>query len=79
MGDYLLTNGFGRFVNDIGFEVIFCRKGNPGSKGKIENVVKYVKENFLRGRKYTNIDILIHRSLHGWNEQVMALFMQPPG
>ena len=30
----------------------FCRKSDPESKGKIENVIKYIKYNFLRGRKY---------------------------
>lgn len=68
LGDYLLTNGFRRFVNDIGFEVIFCRKGDPESKGKIENVVKYVKYNFLRGRKYTNIDTL-NQQVISWLER----------
>lgn len=37
---------------------MFCRKSDPESKGKIENVVKYIKYNFLRGRFFTNIDTL---------------------
>ena len=36
----------------------FCRKADPQSKGKIENVVKYVKQNFLYNREYIDIEIL---------------------
>ena len=41
-----------------GFKLHFCRKSDPESKGKIENVVKYIKYNFLRGRVFVNIDTL---------------------
>jgi transposase len=52
MGDYILTKSFNVFVNQEHYEVIFCRKSDPETKGKIENVVKYVKYNFLRGRTF---------------------------
>jgi hypothetical protein len=58
LGDLVLTHGFRKFVSEIGFETVFCRKSDPESKGKIENVVKYVKYNFLRGRTFSNIDTL---------------------
>jgi hypothetical protein len=38
--------------------VRFCRKSDPQSKGKIENVIKYIKYNFLRGRVYYGIPVL---------------------
>ena len=68
LGDLLLTHGFRKFVNQTSFEPIFCRKNDPESKGKIENVVKYVKNNFLRGREFINIDMLNDESL-GWLER----------
>ena len=58
LGDLVLTHGFRQFVNEIGFEAVFCRKSDPESKGKIENVIKYIKYNFLRGRVFTDIDTL---------------------
>jgi len=58
LGDCLLTNDFKRFVSQHHFETIFCRKSDPQSKGKVENVVKYVKYNFLKGRIFTNIEQL---------------------
>ncbi len=64
LGDYLLTKDFSNFCKTQDFKAVFCRKADPQSKGKIENVVKYVKQNFLRGRVFINIDIL--------NEQALA-------
>lgn len=58
LGDYILTKTFRAFVNQEHFECIFCRKADPESKGKVENAVKYVKYNFLRGRRFTSIDRL---------------------
>ena len=36
----------------------FCRKADPQSKGKVENVVKYVKNNFLYGRPWYDLQTL---------------------
>jgi len=58
LGEYLLTQGFRTFVNEHHFETIFCRKSDPESKGKVENVVKYVKYNFLSGRLFEGEDKL---------------------
>lgn len=58
LGDCILTKTFNAFVNQEHFGCIFCRKSDPESKGKVENVVKYVKYNFLRGRKFVSIEQL---------------------
>jgi len=58
LGDPVLTSGFRALVREYGFEAVFCRKSDPQSKGKIENVVKYVKYNFLRGREFIDTDKL---------------------
>ena len=57
-GDYILTKAFNAFVNQEHIDVIFCKKSDPQSKGKVENVVKYVKYNFLRGRAFYDIERL---------------------
>jgi transposase len=54
LGDYLLTHEFKAFSEHQPFKVVFCRKADPQSKGKVENVVKYVKNNFVKGRYYEN-------------------------
>ena len=57
-GDLILTEAFRKYADFRGFKLYFCRKSDPESKGKIENVIKYIKYNFLRGRVFVNIDTL---------------------
>jgi transposase len=64
-GDLILTSDFQHYVQNESFEVVFCRKADPQTKGKIENVIKYVKYNFLRGREFTNIERL-NQSASDW-------------
>lgn len=63
LGDLLLTDELRRYVSSEDFEAVFCRKADPQSKGKVENVVGYVKKNFLRGREFVNADSLNEAAL----------------
>jgi hypothetical protein len=65
LGDLILSQEFQAFVTAMPFDVHFCRKSDPQSKGKVENVVKYVKQNFLYNRPFVDIDTLILENL-GW-------------
>jgi len=58
LGDLILTEVFQAFVQAMPFEPVFCRKADPQSKGKVENVVKYVKYNFLYNRPFSDIETL---------------------
>jgi transposase len=64
-GDIILTNAFRGYTRAQCFDLYFCRKADPQSKGKVENVVKYVKQNFLYNRTYHNIETLNDEVL-GW-------------
>jgi len=64
-GDIILTEGFRSYTRDRSFTLHFCRRADPQSKGKVENVVKYVKQNFLYNRTYHNIETLNDEVL-GW-------------
>lgn len=68
LGDYRLTARFRSFVSSEGFEVIFCRKSDPQSKGKVENAVKYVKHNFLMAREFKDVEAL-NREAEAWLER----------
>ena len=57
-GDIILTSDFKAYMQTQSFKLHFCRKADPQSKGKVENVVKYVKSNFLYNRTYHNTDTL---------------------
>ena len=64
-GDYVMTGEFAKYVSAAGFEPVFCMPYDPASKGQSEAAVKYVKNNFLAGRTYVNIDSLNEEAI-GW-------------
>jgi hypothetical protein len=62
-GDIIYTKDFKYFIEECSIKMYVCRKSDPETKGKIENVVKYVKGNFLSIRNFkmlkeANIDVL---------------------
>lgn len=57
-GDIILTDTFRAYTRSQSFSLHFCRKADPQSKGKVENVVKYVKQNFLYNRTFHNTETL---------------------
>ncbi len=65
IGDYCMTEIFNSYVKSRPFKPIFCRKADPESKGKIENVIKYVKQNFLLNRSYSNPENL-NKEAESW-------------
>ena len=58
LGDYRMTAVFESYVKSRPFKVVFCRPADPESKGKVENAVKYVKQNFLLNRQFSTIENL---------------------
>jgi hypothetical protein len=62
-GDLVFTHAFRSYCQSRPFKVHFCRKSDPQSKGKIENVIKYIKYNFLRGRSYYSIPTLNDKAI----------------
>jgi transposase len=59
-GDLVFTHAFANYIKKRKFKVYMCRRADPESKGRIENVVGYVKNNFAIHRKFYNLD--------RWNE-----------
>lgn len=53
-----MTTVFDSYVKSRPFTPIFCRPADPESKGKVENCVKYVKQNFLQNRQYSRLEVL---------------------
>ena len=62
-GDLILTEKFRAYSREVGFGLHFCRKADPQSKGKVENVIKYIKQNFLYNRPFCDIDTLNQEAL----------------
>ncbi|MGV4413596.1 IS21/IS408/IS1162 family transposase [Chryseobacterium sp. T1] len=73
LGDLVLTNEFRRYVRERGFTTYFCRKADPESKGKVENVVGYVKKNFLYNRSFKDLEVLNIEALEWLGRTANAL------
>lgn len=63
-GDIIYTEEFQAYKQQRGFLVYLCRAADPESKGKIENVVKFIKRNFAKNRVFHQAET--------WNEQCLA-------
>ena len=55
-GDFILTEDFKTFKNEMNFNLYVCRKADPQSKGKVENLVNFVKRSFFDTRTFINLD-----------------------
>jgi transposase len=56
-------------ANWYNFSPIPCRIKTPTDKGKVESMVKYVKNNFFKGREFKDIDEC-NRKLKEWQEEI---------
>lgn len=65
LGELMLTERFRSYVSQRCFKTYFCRAADPQSKGKVENMVKYVKQNFLAGRSFKDLQTL-NQEAHAW-------------
>lgn len=69
-GKRVVWNGtFKAFAEHWGFEPRVCRPYRAQTKGKVESGVKYVKRNFLPGRRFLDIDDFNEQLTH-WNRTV---------
>lgn len=57
------------FMKTIGFETKLCKPRHPFTKGKVERLVRFIKENFLADRVFFNITDLNWQALEWCNRQ----------
>ncbi|WP_240378207.1 IS21 family transposase [Bacillus piscicola] len=62
-GDLILTESFTKYHETRRFKIYLCRKSDPESKGKIEQVIKYVKHNFAKHRIFESLESWQHSCL----------------
>lgn len=60
-GDLIYTKEFASYLKKRKFGVRMCKRADPESKGRVEKVVDFVKDNFASNRTFYNID--------RWNEE----------
>ena len=54
-GDILYTKDFQYFIEEMDLKMYVCRGADPESKGKIENVVKFIKYSFFPVRTFNSV------------------------
>lgn len=57
------------FMKTVGFQTKLCKPRHPFTKGKVERLIRFVKENFLVGRVFWNITDLNRSALDWCNQQ----------
>ena len=67
-GDIIYTYEFEKYKQQHSLGIRVCRKSDPESKGMIENMVKFVKRNFLINRSFMEPDLL-NESFYAWLER----------
>lgn len=68
-GKTIFLPAFESFYADMGFKPSTCRVRRPQTKGKVERSVRYLKENFLPGRRFTDLYDLNRQALQ-WCQHV---------
>lgn len=68
-GNPLWQKDYEIFMKTIGFHTKLCKCRHPFTKGKVERLVRFVKENFIAGRTFGNITDLNCDALNWCNEQ----------
>ncbi len=57
------------FMKTVGFETKLCKPRHPFTKGKVERLIRFVKENFLVDRVFSNVTDLNWQALDWCNLQ----------
>ena len=68
-GHPIRQKDYENFMKTVGFETKLCKPRHPFTKGKVERLVRFVKDNFLVDRVFSNITDLNWQALDWCNYQ----------
>lgn len=68
-GKPIWNHDYAAFMNCLGFKTKLCKPRHPFTKGKVERLIRFVKNNFLAGRVFTDISNLNGQALEWCNKQ----------
>ena len=68
-GHPLWNNEYAEFMATVGFETRLCKPRHPFTKGAVERLVKFVKDNFLAGRVFGTITDLNYEAIKWCDRQ----------
>lgn len=57
------------FMKAVGFDTKLCKPRHPFTKGKVERLIRFVKENFLVDRVFSNVTDLNWQALNWCNQK----------
>ena len=60
---------YAEFMNTIGFETTLCKPRHPFTKGAVERLVRFVKDNFIVGRTFHDLSDLNSQAIEWCNKQ----------
>ncbi len=66
IGTPIYNLAYDEFQKTIGFKTDLCKVAHPFTKGKVERLVQYVKQNFIIGKKFYNVTDL-NRQAFEWS------------
>lgn len=62
-GKPIWQNDYENFMKAVGFNTKLCKPRHPFTKGAVERLVRYVKDNFVVGRNFSNITELNYEAI----------------
>ena len=68
-GHPIWQNDYELFMGNVGFETKLCKPRHPFTKGAVERLVRFVKENFLPGRIFNELTDLNYEAIGWCNKQ----------
>ena len=68
-GHPIWNRDYAQFMATVGFHTQLCKPRHPFTKGKVERLVRFVKDNFLAARAFGTITDLNLEALRWCNEQ----------
>lgn len=68
-GHPIWQNDYEQFMRTIGFQTKLCKPRHPFTKGAVERLVRFVKENFLAGRVFGELTDLNYEAVNWCNDQ----------
>lgn len=63
LGNPIFNHDYDEFQTTFGFKTRLCKVAHPFTKGAVERLVRYVKENFIQGRSFINLSDLNRAAL----------------
>ena len=68
-GNPIWQHDYEVFMRTVGFQTKLCKPRHPFTKGKVERLIRFVKDNFIPGRIFREITDLNYEALRWCNSQ----------